>query len=351
MIRDILDLQIQKRTLKFDETVLEFSFTFFHANKGNISVLKRWSEYIRDMEELLGNIENFEVLDQDPLKKLKSSSFRMVDNWRKKGLLGKDTRWRDIYTTNTVLARCYGLRQIHKENYPLRLFVSTINTTTRFLEENFNLILENSLSKSNYTDKNSWELQKIIVTKTIPNGHVMISLDVVAMFPNTPLDFVKNAVSNRWIKVNSDRKLDKKEFLKGLDFIMNYTKFKFNGKFYEQKCGTSIGSVVSPMLAEIFMEDLEKTVFKRLEFVVPFYFRYVDDTLLCVPLDKLQRVLDTFNDYHPRIQFTHEMERNNRISFLDVEIIKLDNSKIVSNWYKKSTYSGRILNFISSHPF
>ena len=51
----------------------------------------------------------------------------MADNWRKKGLLGKDTIWRDIDTTNTVLARCYGLRKIHKENYPLRLVVSTIN--------------------------------------------------------------------------------------------------------------------------------------------------------------------------------------------------------------------------------
>ena len=75
-----------------------------NAGKGSITVLMRRSEYIRDMEELLGNVENFEVLDQDPLKKVKSSSFRMADNWRKKGLLGKDTRWRDIDTTNTVLA-------------------------------------------------------------------------------------------------------------------------------------------------------------------------------------------------------------------------------------------------------
>ena len=51
-------------------------------------------------------------------------------------------------------------------------------------------------------------------------------------------------------------------------------------------------------------------------------FRYVDDTLLCVPLDKLQKLIDTFNNYHPRIQFTHEMERDNRISFLDLEINK-----------------------------
>ena len=74
---------------------------------------------------------------------------------------------------------------------------------------------------------------------------------------------------------------------------------------------------------------------------MPFYFRYVDDTLFCVLLDKLQKVIDAFNDYHPRIQFIHEMETN-RISFLDLEIIKLDNGKIVSNWYRKSTYSGRL---------
>ena len=139
----------------------------------------------------------------------------MADNWKKKGLSGKGTRWRDIDTTNTVLARCYRLRKIHKENYPLRLVVWTINKPTRFLEENFNMILKNSLSKSNYTVKNIWEFQKIIVTKTIPDGHVMISLHVVAMFPNIPMDLVKKAVCNRWIKVKSHTKLDGKEFLEG----------------------------------------------------------------------------------------------------------------------------------------
>ena len=84
---------------------------------------------------------------------------------------------------------------------------------------------------------------------------------------------------------------------------------------------------------------------------MPSYFRYVDDTLLCVLLDKLQTVIDAFNDYITRIQFTHEMERNNRIIFLNLEIIKLDNGKIVLTWYRKSTYSGRLLNFISNHLF
>ena len=49
------------------------------------------------------------------------------------------------------------------------------------------------------------------------------------------------------------------------------------------------------MPAEIVMDDLERSVFERLGFVLPFYFRYFDDTLLCVPLDKLQIVRDTFS--------------------------------------------------------
>ena len=68
----------------------------------------------------------------------------------------------------------------------------------------------------------------------------MIPLDAVAIFPNIPLELVKKAFPNRWIKV------------------------------------------ISPILAKIVMEDLERSVFERLGFVVPFYFRYVDDTLLCV---------------------------------------------------------------------
>ena len=81
------------------------------------------------------------------------------------------------------------------------------------------MIFKNSLSKSDYNVKNSWKFQKIIATKTIPDGHVMISLDVVAMFSNIPLDLVKKAVLNRWIKVKSHTKLKiwKGLFLRGWD--------------------------------------------------------------------------------------------------------------------------------------
>ena len=110
----------------------------------------------------------------------------------------------------------------------------------------------------------------------------MSSLNVFAMFQNIHLELVKEAISKRWDKIKLHTRLNKKEFLKGMDFIMNSTYFKFNGKFYKQKFGTPISSVISSILAERVMEDLKEFAFEKLDFDLPFYFRYVDDTILLI---------------------------------------------------------------------
>ena len=56
-----------------------------------------------------------------------------------------------------------------------------------------------------------------------------------------------------------------------------------------------------------------------------------------------------FNNYDPNLEFTHELENNSQINFLDVSLIRKNNS-IITNWYQKSIASGRIIHFLSSHP-
>ncbi|EZA48945.1 hypothetical protein X777_12909 [Ooceraea biroi] len=57
-----------------------------------------------------------------------------------------------------------------------------------------------------------------------------------------------------------------------------------------------------------------------------------------------------FNNYHSRLKFTYEVGDNGSISFLDTEII-VDNGTIITNWYRKPTFSGRYINYFSNHPF
>ena len=58
---------------------------------------------------------------------------------------------------------------------------------------------------------------------------------------------------------------------------------------------------------------------------------------------------EIFGKHNIKIQFTLEMEKNKFLSFLDV-LVHNNNGQIETNWYRKKTYSGRVLHFLSNHP-
>jgi len=109
-----------------------------------------------------------------------------------------------------------------------------------------------------------------------------------------------------------------------------------------------MGSSLSPIIAEIVLQDLEKKAFGLLSIGIPFYHRYVDDIALAAPRHKINDFLNTFNSLHPRLQFTLEIG-GNKLNFLDVTLIN-NKGKLEFDWYKKSTFSRRTLNFLSHHP-
>jgi len=83
----------------------------------------------------------------------------------------------------------------------------------------------------------------------------------------------------------------------------------------------------------------------KLDFRLPFYFRYVDDILTAVPKTAIDSIVDNYNAHHPRLQFTVE-KGGDRINFRDTTIIK-NNNKLIFDWYHKPTYSDRYLSFLS----
>ena len=53
--------------------------------------------------------------------------------------------------------------------------------------------------------------------------------------------------------------------------------------------------------------------------------RFINDTITFVKNDCIAYVLDQLNSFHERIQFTCEVEHNNKLPFLDVLFIKNPN--------------------------
>ncbi|XP_065094258.1 uncharacterized protein LOC135714816 [Ochlerotatus camptorhynchus] len=139
-------------------------------------------------------------------------------------------------------------------------------------------------------------------------------------------------------------------FLELVNFCVGSSYFVYDGKYYEQVFGTAMGNPLSPIVVDLIMESLLDTTMRKLNFKPPFIRKYVDDLITAIPLEKLQHILDVFNSYDVHIQFTHELEVNNKLPFLDMLLVRQDNQRIKTEWYMKPIASGRFLDFLSYHP-
>ena len=61
--------------------------------------------------------------------------------------------------TDTMLSRIYGLSKSHKPGFPLRPVISSINSLTYFISQQYSIMLSNTISKPKSHIKNSFELK------------------------------------------------------------------------------------------------------------------------------------------------------------------------------------------------
>jgi len=160
--------------------------------------------------------------------------------------------------------------------------------------------------------------------------------------------------TNRFIWSNQATLLEQKDIIELLEFILTTTYFSFRGQIYRQKFGTAMGSPVSPLVANSFMESLEqKLIATAPEDLKPkLWKRYVDDILEVVKrgsVDKLTEFLNTL-DESGSIKFTYEVEQDGKLPFLDLLLVRTDSDGLKFLVYRKPTHTDQYLNFSSHHP-
>ena len=67
-------------------------------------------------------------------------------------------------------------------------------------------------------------------------------------------------------------------------------------------------------------------------------------------LSKTEFVLEKLSRYHPNIQFTHEIEENQEITFLDVLITRTRDDKLEKTVFRKETNTDLYINWNSHAP-
>ncbi|XP_071653840.1 uncharacterized protein [Temnothorax longispinosus] len=297
---------------------------------------------------MLNDRDTYISITTDPTKKLISSSRELLTRWKNANYITGST-YKSLYCSDGVLPRAYGLPKIHKPNCPFRLIISSINSPLYDLASFLHRIMFQSFPKARSFVKNSIDLVEELGNAHVNDGYKLISLDVVSLFTNVPIERVLDSITVRWNFISKNCKIPKAEFFIAVRLVLNSTFFIFNGKIYRQTFGVPMGSPLSPMAADIVLQDLETIALATLKYIPPFYKRYIDDITLAAPLAFLQHTLDVFNSFHPRLKFTIEIGENDTLNFLEITMI-LNNNRLTFDWFHKPTFSGRYLNFFSQHP-
>ena len=109
-----------------------------------------------------------------------------------------------------------------------------------------------------------------------------------------------------------------------LGFCLRGTYFTFNGNFYEQVEGAAMGSPISPIVANLYMEDFEARAIQSSPNSPLLWRRFVDDTFVVMKKCHREEFLQHLNSVDSNIQFTSEESGPEGVlPFLDI-LIKPD---------------------------
>ena len=296
------------------------------------------------VEKCLGLLETekFVELDGDPTAQFEARVQKCLRGMKKR--IEKRT-YSTIYPTSSKPGRFYGTAKLHKipkdskdvNILPVRPIISNIGTATYDTSKYLAKLLS-PLTKSRYTVDSTKDFIAQIRSTKVEDDFEMVSFDVSNLFTNVPLDYTIKLILDKVYKKKLVKTKLKREELKSLlELCTKEMHFTFNGKLYKQVDGVCMGSPLGPVLANVFMVHLEETIAPKMEAIMPIWKRYVDDTFTIVKKNKVSDVLKKINSFHPYIKFTHEVEKEKKIPFLDVLLEKLPNKTIETSVYRKPT--------------
>ena len=266
----------------------------------------------------------YKKLKRDPTTKVKKQISQAIKRVGRNGGI-PDRLKRELIPQFSRPPQIYGLPKVHKDGTPLRPIVASVGSPTYKLAKELAHVLSPLTGKTESFVKNSAEFANRIRKEPVTDGDMMVSFDVVSLFTRVPVDDALRSIS---ILLSEDNTLyerttiDADDICSLTELCLRTTYFQFEDRFFEQIDGAAMGSPLSPIVANLYMETFEKTALTTALVAPRLWTRYVDDTFVIWPYgqDKLEAFHQHLNSHYPQIEFTMEREEDNKISFLDVAI-------------------------------
>ena len=171
---------------------------------------------------------------------------------------------------------------------------------------------------------------------------LILSLAVVNLFTKLSIDETLCVVRD---KLAADLLLEERtcipidNLMEMLPFCVETTYFGMGSDIYGQEEEQAMGSPLSPVLANIYMEYFEEMTLGCTSLKPSTWLRYIDDTFILWPhQEDVQILLDHVNSIRPSIQFTMEKEQDSKLPFLNVLVTRTEQG-FRSSVYRAPTFT------------
>ena len=124
----------------------------------------------------------------------------------------------------------------------------------------------------------------------------------------------------------------------------------YDNTVYVQVEGAAMGSPVSPIVANLFMEWFEENAIQTFMYEINIWKRYVDDTIVALDESLLEDFTAHINGIHPSIKFTREEETERSLPMLDAKTTRNSAGELSFTVYRKPTHTDQYLQFSSNQP-
>ena len=196
--------------------------------------------------------------------------------------------------------------------------MSSRGSITYGVAKELSYIIKPLVGQSPHHLKNTQHFIQQLQGKRLEPGEVITSFDVKALFTSVPVAPSIQIVKQRLQQVPTlpqRTSMSIPQITTLLEFCPTNTYFLFQSKYYERVQGAAMGSPISPLIANIFIEEFEVKALSTCPHPPSLWLRFVDDTFVINKVEHSQALLQHINNQDPHIQFTVEPTQQGSLPF------------------------------------
>ena len=156
------------------------------ADKGSAVVVMNTRDYLREGYRQLSDTKYYTQLKQDPTKSVCEKITETLVSMRNRGLITAENE--HLSPINTTIGHFYLLPKIHKKNIPGRPICSSVTHPTSRISKFVDAHIRDYVPKTKSYIRDTQDfITKIRELGPIPQGSILVTLDVSSLYTTMPL--------------------------------------------------------------------------------------------------------------------------------------------------------------------